>query len=230
MKTDQIADYVYHFMPLHRAGREREDLDHVKAAVLNSEYFFSNPLHFNDPFDCKPNFLSTPRDTVDHTRLRKHLTDALAQIGVFCVAEELYNTLMWSHYTNGHRGIALQFSTKRIIMAVKGIGMVDKVKYQTSLPTIRWGMGHKIDQMRRIIFRKSKRWVYEKEVRIVLLNTTQGVHVLNQMPVRNIYFGCKIEKEDEDQLLAVFKGHGNRIYKLKMSSNRFAYWRSPLAE
>jgi len=51
-----IADYVYHFIPLHRPHREKEDLEHVIKAVLNAEYYFGKPLHFNDPFDCKPNF------------------------------------------------------------------------------------------------------------------------------------------------------------------------------
>jgi hypothetical protein len=120
-----IADFVNHFMPLHRCCREQEDLNHVKAAILGSEYFFGNPLNFNDPFDCKPNFRLSGSNSNKYSCIRNQLCNALSQIGIFCVAEELYNTLMWSHYTNGHRGVALQFSTHKIREAIKNIGIVD---------------------------------------------------------------------------------------------------------
>lgn len=226
MGTDLIADYVYHFMPLRRRGSEREDLEHVKAAVLRSEYFFGNPLEFNDPFDCKPNFRPATRDGVGYRNLRKRLSDTLAHVGVFCVAEELYNTLLWSHYTNGHRGVALQFSRQHIRKAIDGIGIVDKVRYQKALPTVRWCVGDKMEQIRGIVFRKSKRWEYEKEVRIVLPKVTDRVQLLPQMPVRNVYLGCRIEKDDMLEIIAAFKRHANRVYKLQMSSQRFAYKRS----
>lgn len=225
MRTDMIADYVYHFMPLRRRGLEREDFEHVEAAVLHSEYFFGNPLEFNDPFDCKPNFRPGIRDGVDCGNLRKRLHDTLDHVGIFCVAEELYNTLMWSHYTNGHRGVALQFSTQQIRTAFDGIGIVDKVRYQKTLPTIGWCRGDKIQQMRRIVFRKSRQWTYEKEVRIVLPEVTNRVQALPQMPVRNVYLGCRIEKDDASRLIAAFKRKTNRVYRLRMSSKRFAYRR-----
>lgn len=220
-----IADYVYHFMPLRRSGCEREDLEHVKSAVLHSEYFFGSPLNFNDPFDCKSNFRTNIKDSAAHKILHSQVKENLSRVGIFCVAEELYNTLMWSHYTNSHKGVVLQFSTQQIRAAIDGIGMMAKVKYQKTLPAINPREGDKLKQMKGIIFRKSRRWRYEQEVRIVLPEVTSITQKLPEMPVRNIYFGCKINPDDKSALMKAFQQQPNRIYKLQMSSTKFAYRR-----
>ena len=223
-----IADYIYHFMPLHRSGREKEDLEHVKSAILHAEYFFGSPLDFNDPFDCKPNFRTKIKDSVNRKTLQNQLQENLERAGIFCLAEELYNTLMWSHYANSHKCIALQFSTQQIRMGIDGIGIMDKVTYHNELPTINPWEADKLKQMMGIIFRKSKRWTFENEVRIVLLEVISRTLKLPKMPVRNIYFGCKIDANDESELIQVCQGRTNSIYRLQMSSTQYAYKRKPV--
>ena len=219
-----IADYVYHFMPLRRPGREENDIKNVKLAVLKSGYFFDNPSNFNDPFDCKPNFRSDNKDQLAED-LHAQLSEVLGNVGIFCVAEELYRTLMWSHYANGHQGVALQFSTQQIRSAIKGIGIIDKVKYQNVFPKITFDGRDRLKLVERIIFTKSKRWVYEKEVRIVLPDETEKVKYLPKMPVRNIYLGCKIDSKDQAELREAFKDLPNNLFKLQPSSTKFAYYR-----
>lgn len=220
-----IDDYIYHFMPLGRPDRKERDIERVKAAVLQSKYFFGSPLDFNDPFDCKPNFRKDRR--FDELRVRG-VSEVLGRIGIFCAAEELYRTLMWSHYANGHRGVALQFSASQVRKAIEDIGFMDKVKYQAALPKMLLNGGDDLTLAKRVIFTKSRRWAYEKEVRIVLPDETKTIKSLPNMPVRNIYLGCKIDNEDQAELIDAFGNLPNRLFKLKMSSSRFAYSRKAL--
>lgn len=230
MGTNAIYKYVYHFMPLQREGHKGRDMNNVKAAVLRSEYFFSNPLQFNDPFDCKPNFRTdSATGEPHHRRLCNQVETVLERAGIFCVAEELYNTLMWSHYTNGHKGVALQFATQHILAAFSQRGMVEKVRYQNNLPSLPSRLTNEAEQIRLVAFRKSRRWKYEKEVRLIIPDIDQRVQVLPEMPVRAVYFGCRSEPKDVDALLSSFKGKTKKIYKLHMSSTRFAYRRKPIA-
>lgn len=144
------------------------------------------------------------------------------------MAETLYNTLMWSHYTNGHQGVVLQFSTQQIKAAISSIGIIKKVKYQNVFPEINPYEPDEFKQLQGIIFRKSERWLYENEVRIVLPEINSRILKLPKMPVRNIYLGCKINAEDEAELMQAFQDRPNKIYRLQMSKTKFAYRRRPI--
>lgn len=223
-----IADYLYHFMPLGRKGIEQKDFENVKSAVLNSSYYFNSPLYFNDPFDCKANFRANIKDNKIRKTLQDQLYKALENVGIFCLSEELYNTLMWSHYTNGHKGVALQFLTQQIKIAVWGKATIIKVTYQNKLPQINPSGVNTLMQMNEIIKHKSRRWKYEKEVRIVLINGKPGIYEFHSMPVRSIFFGCKIDSKYKSELKEIFQEKTSKIYDMQMSSTKFAYKRMPI--
>jgi len=135
---------------------------------------------------------------------------------------------MWSHYTNDHQGVVPQFSTQQIKTAIRNIGVIEKVKYQNIFPEINPNEPDEFKQLHGIVFRKSKRWIYEKEVRIVLPKVKSRILKLPKMSVRNIYFGCKINAEDKADLMQAFQDWPNKIYRLQMSKTKFAYRRKPI--
>jgi hypothetical protein len=65
---------------------------------------FTHPSHFNDTFDTD----YSVHDKRDVKARLRHKTLP----GVFCVAEDPNNHLMWVNYSNQHRGFVVGFDTR----------------------------------------------------------------------------------------------------------------------
>lgn len=92
----------------------------------------------------------------------KQLHVLLGLVGVFCVTESYGNLLMWAHYANGHRGIAIGFDSRQGLFAT-----AQPVTYSDSPPVINrlkddWAL-----MVDKSMLWKSKAWEYEKEWRVV---------------------------------------------------------------
>lgn len=92
----------------------------------------------------------------------EQLHDLLGRIGVFCLTDSLENVLMWAHYANGSRGIAIEFDSSQGLFAV-----AQRVTYSDEPPVINrlqdeWNL--LIDKS---MLWKSKQWEYEREWRVI---------------------------------------------------------------
>jgi hypothetical protein len=99
----------------------RNDTDSVLKIIHNRALWFSQPDKFNDPFDCNVDILKTfevmlsesdfphPEDFPGYiaaidSHMRSH------SYAYLCLCKNWKQSLMWSHYANGHKGVALGFS------------------------------------------------------------------------------------------------------------------------
>ena len=111
----------------------QNDENHALDNLKNDLIYYSNPLKFNDPFDCslslslndleKPyiNELFKKNNRVSKAIIRQMVAqklpeldemakDSVAQIlGVSCFAERPDNILMWSHYADKHTGFCVEY-------------------------------------------------------------------------------------------------------------------------
>jgi hypothetical protein len=92
----------------------------------------------------------------------EQLHELLGRVGVFCVTESFSNLLMWAHYANGHRGIAIGFGSEQGLFAT-----AQRVTYSDSPPVINrlrddWAL-----MVDKSMLWKSRAWEYEKEWRVV---------------------------------------------------------------
>lgn len=85
----------------------------------------------------------------------------LGKIGVFCLSETVTDNQLWSHYADGHRGVAIEFDA--------GAGLfvtAQKVLYVKSEPVInRLVDGDTI--LEKSVLTKSEDWQYEREWRVM---------------------------------------------------------------
>ncbi|MDQ3773273.1 MAG: DUF2971 domain-containing protein [Pseudomonadota bacterium] len=115
----------------------------------------------NDPFE----FLSL--DTTDPMlqetliRTRKSLGQ---QNGVLCFSRSWANPVLWSHYADKHKGIALGFEVQEVAGEPQGI----PVKYVSSrlVHSVSDVQGWKPQDMLTLLATKFEHWRYEDEVRI----------------------------------------------------------------
>lgn len=75
---------------------------------MNDGYLsFSHPKFFNDPFNC--NFLL------------ENNSDMSEKIRVLCLTYEYDNILMWSYYSQSHKGYCFEFSHQNLINKIKSL-------------------------------------------------------------------------------------------------------------
>lgn len=67
-------------------------------AFINEYCWFSNPMSFNDPFDCA---------LVKGEKFNEFF---LERKKILCLATEYDNLLMWSHYADCHRGLCIEYT------------------------------------------------------------------------------------------------------------------------
>lgn len=179
--------------------------------------WFSKPQSFNDPFDCNlsevsPHTQDEANKFLEHVLegrpdrdklLTKGMTIEQAEIilaeakdailsttGILCLSQEFDNILMWSHYTNSHKGLVIELDlTQDVEFFLSPI----RVKYQEAYhPT-----NYFIDQhnsVTEIISTKACCWSYENEVRIMKVDQTGKVKIKPQA-IKKVIFGCKAEPE-----------------------------------
>lgn len=151
-----------------------EDLRHrrLKIARIND---------LNDPFELSPFNLSKPSD---RAAFRKIKNTFAANRGVLCFSLSWDNPLLWSHYADRHKGVALGFDIHH--------DLVRKVSYVEQRYALK-----KINEETAIalLFSKYKGWEYEQEVRIFTSLEDRKdsghyfVHFNEQLALRDVIVG-----------------------------------------
>jgi hypothetical protein len=150
-------------------------------------------------------------------------------LAVTCFSEKNDNLLMWSHYSDSHRGICLGFDLQKLYLNFKKYHpALIKVKYTDQLERIDYFS----EKKKAIInwFRiKSDSWSYEKEVRIVLTNLkmdpTKHIAIpFDTETINSIYLGTNIKPGDENtiRLLAFKLLPKAKIFNMRLKEDSFS--------
>jgi len=186
--------------------------DYLRGTLTKRQFWVSNPLSFNDPFDCdlpitkksssekalasvSPllNTLSfEAKAAVIEAARQGHILGEdeipagwraqMAATGIACFCEAPNDILMWSHYANKHRGVCLGFEKLQRRLDVQ------KVQYSEKLPRVELAdliSPDGIPSMMKFILTKSPHWKYEREWRF--FHSTPTFHG-DDDPRRNITF------------------------------------------
>jgi hypothetical protein len=114
------------------------------------------------------------------------LLDKISErFGLICFCEDPRNLLMWSHYSEGHKGVVIGFDVSRLNLGVL-IEPVTYVKQRIEI-TPPWRLVDR-NLMRAMITSKSDMWAYEREHR-AMLNLKQ----LTERPLGNGRIGHFVE-------------------------------------
>ena len=191
----------------------RSDSDKTERIITDNELWFSDPLLFNDPYDCHtPINTTTPMPDIkawlasvgflpeyidqiaellkQNPNLMKESSEkALSNLGVCCFSTIGDSILQWSHYSDYHRGICLKFDL-----------LADPDFFTTPIiVTYRKVMQHynhyiqsnKIIEY--LVSPKFDQWSYESEIRIVKNqeNSSNKVFKFADNALAEIIFGAK---------------------------------------
>lgn len=198
-------------------------------------FWFSSPVNFNDPFDCKvyPTTESAIRRAEEllerngmqstEDSIRKIVTDemvkkavdrVMSNKGILCLTPHPDDILMWSHYAENHKGICLELDVRT---CPEFFVYPMKVTYTTEYPTFNLGG----EETNKIYATKYEKWGYEDEIRI--LKDRVGKHEFAPQSLKSVIFGCRTNDETKRNVKAAIERNSNLshvIYKNAMQDER----------
>lgn len=122
--------------------------------------------------------------------------------GVFSMSSTPYNTQMWAHYSNNHKGLCLGFDPKILFVDPNKIGGGGKVHYQKKFPIIMPDEDPNIQSLLQI-YTKAFEWQYEKEYRVDKIEGANSKFKYMPNALKEIYFGYLMpSSERNDAFLA----------------------------
>ena len=216
--------YIYKYMPINVF---------TLKALINNELFFSIPVEFNDPLDCKFSLsinaptreealqyyksLNLSKDELENKiksfdcdnniferDLEINYTENLRkEYCITCFSEKFDSILMWSHYAQKHHGICLQFDWRLHEEYFMGF----KVKYSKKLPKAFYD-GNGVFDGTDIFLTKINFWKYEKEIRAIV-KVEDGIQqaAFNPKALTAIIFGEKTSESDKTTIRKIISGN-----------------------
>lgn len=203
-------------------------IDTLLLIIENSNLYYSTSDEFNDPFELTTqifegfdnNYLAKyfigdldeltienfSLFNTDYTKIIKNAWKSLIpQIGISCFSKSPLISLMWSHYSNKHKGVCLGFNfdieenTEKVIqMPVRYLDNIEQCDFfneeniSTGLMAYHW------------LLSKSKIWEYENEVRRIYISK-KGLLPINLNALSEIYLGLNTNNKDLDTVSEVLE-------------------------
>jgi hypothetical protein len=161
----------------------------------------------------------------------RYRNSLLEDCGVQCMTEKHLNLLMWSHYSNCHKGICVEFDTNEMLKHVNDKIWCNKVIYKKEYPSLKVVFNNdqnKIDKFGTSILRiKSNDWSYEKEWRIVFPSVTKfypnRLIPIPKESIKKIFLGLEMEDNCKYNLVKLIKVNyaKDQIFEMKKSLHSF---------
>lgn len=118
----------------------------------------------NDPYEWLPSVVDTDGKHLSSTRCREIFLDTLAKKhGFISLSATASDPLLWAHYAEQHKGVALEFDLPRERLI--------EVDYRDSrvciiVPDENFSSPPSDETMSQLMSRKFSSWIYEKEFRV----------------------------------------------------------------
>jgi hypothetical protein len=175
----------------------------------------------NDPFELYGADLSNPA----HRRASKHKRQAADKFGLICFSQRWQNPLLWSHYGDRHRGVAVEFEVDD--------DLICEVRY--SPYRLRLDIERKLaeggfseEDAIRIATTKSAHWKYEEEVRVFVelsgCRFSSGLffeRVSGQIDIVGLVLGPLCELSEREIASALPRGRQLHITRSRLAFTSF---------
>ncbi|MCX5633328.1 MAG: DUF2971 domain-containing protein [Phycisphaerae bacterium] len=168
-------------------------------------------------------------------QIEKNLIWASKTLRIICFCNPIKikdgdDVLLWSHYSDKHKGMRIFFETDEIKTLSNNLFPVDYSFERPNFDITDPASKIKIEDARRIIKTKNKSWEYEQEVRWIISlqeciqKDGRSYIPLSPKAIRRIDFGCKCESE---KVIPLLKDDDNayqhvKLYKALVHERRYS--------
>lgn len=163
-----------------------------------------------------------PKST-DGEVLRSTYDNFLNTVGIYCLSEKKDNLLMWSYYSDAHRGLCLEFdSAHKNTLFWEAF----KVEYQEDYPVVNIMDIGKSDMFQKALLTKSSHWKHEQEWRILKTHSAGGPGHYEFAPelLTGIIFGALMTAEHKKTISDWLSRFPKKvtIYQASLNSSRYS--------
>lgn len=154
----------------------------------------------------------------------KHTREQMGRdFGVCCFSKVKDNILLWSYYSDSHRGFCVGFKSETLFNeCVQQHVSGGHVNYQKDYPEIdpRTDL---LEQLLTQIFYKSDYWCYEREYRLTMLHGSRQVVKISKDCYAEVILGCEMPETDRLFILAYLKAElpNVPVYQANTKGDKF---------
>ena len=190
----ESTEYLYKYL----AWNER-----TIASLFGNYLWLTNPVHFNDPFDCNKNMIFN-YDFNEKEKFEKR--NYFKDVGILSLTENKFCPLMWAHYTGNYNGIVLKFKADSF-NKIETKNQFEQIKLRKVIyPELfkQFPLGFKFSK-ELMLFIKTKNWNYEKEWRLITKLKEPYNRYLRFDPesLEEIYIGHNLFENLESRSIAI---------------------------
>ncbi|MBE9467228.1 MAG: DUF2971 domain-containing protein [Bacteroidetes bacterium] len=152
-----------------------------------------------------------------------------SKCGISCFSEKGDDLLMWSHYSNSHKGVCFGFDLDTFHLGLKTLSHQHKIllpiNYSEEIIPLDF-FQDELSPIINLLITKSVCWKYEKEIRLIvtnidLKNKKKEFLGFDNTSISKIYLGCKNEEEKFFINFCKKNLPKVKIYKMQLNKNSF---------
>lgn len=181
-------------------------------SLKQNEIFAPTFKELNDPFECIyeesiTNFINNIENIYNQNcneikEQLKELMDTKDNIGIYSLAPNYTNELLWAHYAYNSQGFCVEYNLdilKEKYLTQKTVNEI-LVKYEEKIPILNIEDVYNKDKfLQKLFATKSSAWKYEEEYRLIF--DTTGVKRYHPSALTAIYFGKNMDKSRKQTLI-----------------------------
>lgn len=177
-------------------------------------------------------FFSLSEDELNAHRLRRQKVFD-AETAIFTAASIPDDILMWSHYSESHKGFCVELEHKLLV------DLVNKEPLRCKSPILPYKVDYPVDDSYpkliplpgldypawiKAFTTKSKRWDYESEYRLIGFGATDFTVNINSGMLTRVLIGCQMSDSDQGEILHELLKRGDHVpvERAFKSKNKFA--------
>ncbi len=213
-----------------------ENSKYHRRLLTHREIFFASARRFNDPFDCAIAPEWSPHEKKILSRQDRKAREALVQaltydeVGILSLSKRRDSILMWSHYSDKHRGFCVGLNVERleafmIRLAVdeEDTAFLEEVGYKDEYPTKNHAEESPKEFVTRHLTVKYTDWGYEDEWRYLVIGQTDRPMILNRGCFAEVIMGLNMTEGDRRELRQTLKdiGFAGKLYRAEKKQTEF---------
>lgn len=160
---------------------------------------------------------------LDPASLSEHFRESAANtvesMGIFCLSQCIDNILMWSHYANNHRGIALRINWNKQYRHQKK--PIFKVLYDDERPKISFFGNDDAVEFADALRIKAEFWSYEQEWRVIEPYGAGKFLNFNPNMITGIVFGINCSNEKRQKVMSLLTARDLEYFEAYSSPDKF---------
>jgi hypothetical protein len=241
IKTNQFPMFLYKY---------RDFGEFTNDIIMHSQFYFSPPKSFNDPFDCNLFFKeSYSKEEIDkykndflirnpsinpkildnhfndngdtfHCKLKESRSQLIENTGILALSKNYKSITMWSHYSKNHEGLVFELDVKKDYSFFYMFGIVDYIEEYELLSYAE----DPRKELYNLFTTKYIDWKYEEEIRIIDFDK-YGVRKFKKNLLKSILFGYKAKEENIKSVINLCQTNGFthiKFKKAKLIPGKFA--------